>query len=87
MDILISHDNREVPASLAEGGGMALYAVPADYSPDGLYLAQWGAGELEPLPACADPALLLRLHLPARESGSGGLVEDYKAEGVNYAEN
>ena len=86
MDILISYDNQVVPVSLAEGDSVAVYAVPTDYSDDGLYLAQWGAGELEPVPACAAPALLLRLRLPALENGAGGLVEDFKSEGVDYAQ-
>lgn len=87
MDILISYDNRSLPLSLAEGESAALYGVPAEYSEDGLYLAQWGSGDLEPLPACADPVFLLRLRLPARDNGSGGLVEEYKKEGVSYAQN
>lgn len=85
MDILISYDNQVVPVSLAEGESVAVYGVPTDYSDDGLYLAQWGAGELEPVPACLAPALLLRLRLPVRENGAGGLVEDFKSEGVTYA--
>lgn len=87
MDILISYDNQAIPVSLAEGDSVAVYAVPTDYSDDGLYLAQWGTGELEPVPACAAPALLLRLRLPVRENGAGGLVEDVKSEGVSYAQN
>ena len=84
MDILISYDNQTVPAALAEGDCVAVYGVPTDYSDDGLYLARWGAGELEPVPACA-AALLFRLRLSVRENGAGGLVEDFKAEGVTYA--
>lgn len=85
MDILISYDNQAVPVTLAAGDSVAVYGVPKDYSDDGLYLAQWGAGELEAVPACAAPALLLRLRLPVRENGAGGLVEDFKGEGVTYA--
>lgn len=87
MDILISYDNQTFPVSLTEGDSVAVYAVPTEYSDDGLYLAQWGTGELEPVPACAAPALLLRLRRPVRENGAGSLVEDFKSEGVSYAQN
>lgn len=87
MDILISYDNQELPLSLAGGDSAALYDVPAAYSEDGLYLAQWGAGELEPLPACGARTPLLRLRLASGEDGADSLVEDFKAEGVHYAQN
>lgn len=84
MEILISCNEEVFPASLSAGESLALYTVPQDYSPDGLYLARWGARELEPVPACADPKLLLSLRL---EAEGEKLVELYKAEGVSYAEN
>ena len=65
MDILISYDNQTVLAALAEGDCLAVYGVPTDYSDDGLYLARWVAGELEPIPASAW-ALLLRLGVSVR---------------------
>ncbi|WP_419008645.1 hypothetical protein [Desulfovibrio sp.] len=87
MDILISYDILTVPASLALGDSLALYAVPAAYSEDGLYLAQWDAGELEPVPACSGVVPLLRLRLSSQGNGPGSLVEDFKSEGVSYAQN
>lgn len=87
MDILISYDNQDIHASLAAGDSVALYAVPTAYSEDGLYLAQWGAGELEPVPACGTRTPLLRLRLVSGEDGADSLVEDFKAEGVSYAQN
>lgn len=87
MDILISYDILTVPASLALGNSLALYAVPAAYSEDGLYLAQWDAGELEPVPACSGVVPLLRLRLSSQGNGPGSLVEDFKSEGVSYAQN
>lgn len=87
MDILISYDSLTVPASLALGDSLALYAVPAAYSEDGLYLAQWDAGELEPLPACSGVVPLLRLRLSSQGNGPDSLVEDFKSEGVSYAQN
>lgn len=83
MNILISRNAEVFPASLSAGESLTLYAVPQDYSPDGLYLARWGARELEPVPACADPKLLLSLRL---EAEGEKLVELYKAEEVSYAE-
>lgn len=87
MDILISYDILTVPASLALGDSLALYAVPAAYSEDGLYLAQWDAGELEPVPACSGVVPLLRLRLSSQGNGPDSLVEDFKSEGVSYAQN
>ena len=85
MNILISRNAEVFPASLSGGESLALYTVPQDYSPDGLYMARWGARELEPVPACAEPKLLLSLRLEAGNEGEK-LVELYKAEGVSYAE-
>lgn len=86
MNLTISHKGQNVPATLTRGDAAALYAVPAAYSEDGLYLARWGAGELEPLPACGTSAPLLRLRLGGME-GEESLAEEYKAEGVSYAQN
>lgn len=76
-----------VPASLALGDSLALYAVPAAYSEDGLYLAQWDAGELEPMPACSGAMPLLRLRLSSQGNNLGTLLEVFKSEGVSYAQN
>lgn len=86
MDILISYDDLTIPVALTAGDSMALYAVPTAYSEDGLYLAQWGTGELEPLPACGTWTPLLCLRLASGEDGDS-LVEDFKADGVSYAQN
>ena len=87
MDILISYDDLTIPVALVAGDNMALYAVPTAYSEDGLYLAQWGTGELEPLPACGTWTPLLRLRLVSGEDGADSLVEDFKSDGVSYAQN
>lgn len=87
MDILISYDDLTIPVALVAGDNMALYAVPTAYSEDGLYLAQWGTGELEPLPACGTWTPLLRLRLADGEDDADSLVEDFKADGVSYAQN
>lgn len=88
MDILISYDDLTIPVALAAGDNMALYAVPTAYSEDGLYLANGEPEELEPLPACGTWTPLLRLRLADGEDGADSLlVEDFKADGVSYAQN
>lgn len=87
MKILISCDDKSFPASLEPGDTLALYAVPQAYSEDGLYLARWAAGELEPVPACDGVGFLLKLCLETAQSGVETLREIYRAEGVEYAEN
>lgn len=82
MTILISYDENTFEARLADGGHLALYAVPTDYSGDGLFLATWNDGELEPRPACAVPDARSLLRLSCRE---GAIHETFKAEGVTYA--
>ncbi len=82
MTILISYDENAFEAPLADGGHLALYAVPTAYSADGLFLAMWNDGELEPRPACAVPDARLLLRLSRRE---GAVHETFKAEGVSYA--
>ena len=87
MDILISCEGKTFPASLEPGDTLALYSVPQSYSEDGLYLARWAAGELEPVPACDSVGFLLKLCLETAQSGAETLREIYKAEGLEYAEN
>ncbi len=87
MNILISCDGKSFPASLEPGDTLALYAVPQTYSEDGMYLARWAAGELEPVPACDSVGFLLKLCLEIAQSGAESLREIYRAEGVEYAEN
>ncbi len=82
MTILISYDENAFEVPLADGGHLALYAVPPAYSGDGLFLATWNDGELEPRPACAVPDARPLLHLSCRE---GAIHETFKAEGVSYA--
>lgn len=87
VNILISCDGKTFPASLEPGDTLALYAVPEAYSEDGLYLARWAQGELEPVPACDSIAFLLKLCLETAQNGVESLREVYCAEGVTYAEN
>ncbi len=86
MNILISRNAEVFPASLSGGESLALYTVPQDYSPDGLYMARWGAKELEPVPACDDAVLLLKLALE-QDNGGMSVREIYREEGVEYAQN
>ncbi len=83
----INYQGQQVETALAAGESLTLYAVPQDYSTDGLFLAVWGRNELEPLPACAAPALLLRLSMSDGMGGEVEPVEHFKAEGVTYAAN
>lgn len=87
MNILISCEGHSIPASLASGDTLALYSVPKSYSEDGLYLARWAQGELEPVPACDSVGFLFKVCLEAAQNGVETLKEIYRAEGVSYAEN
>lgn len=83
----IYYQGQQVEASLTAGESLTLYAVPQEYSQDGLFLAVWGRNELEPVPACAVPALLLRLSMSDGMGEEAAPVEHFKAEGVTYAAN
>lgn len=87
MNISISCLDKTFPAALSPGDTLALYSVPETYSEDGLYLARWAQGELEPVPACDGVGFLLRLSLENAQNGVETLREVYRAEGVEYAEN
>lgn len=87
MNLSIFYDEKSFPVSLGPGDTLALYAVPQAYSGDGLYLARWAQGELEPLPACDGVGFLLKLRLESSQAGLESLREIHKAEGVDYAEN
>ncbi len=83
----INYQGQQVETALTAGDSLTLYAVPQEYSEDGLFLAVWGRNELEPIPACAVPTLLLRLSMSDGMNGEAAPVEHFKAEGVTYAAN
>lgn len=88
MNVTITCEGQEIPVELAIGDNLTLYSVPTNYSEDGLYMAQWGAGDLEPIPACGRFTMLLHLHLMTDMGGVEPiLMEKFKVEGVSYAEN
>ena len=85
MNLLVTCRSASFAVRMETGETLALYEVPREYSEDGLYLATWGPGEYEPIPAGEWSAPLLRLRLMPPEDG--GLQEIRKGEGVSYAEN
>lgn len=85
MNLVIQDLNGELSASLEYGQSLALYTVPKEYSEDGYYLAEWNKDELEPVPACDNPKLVLQLRLEAEQSGGVKLVEEFKSQEITYA--
>lgn len=89
MNLTITYKGQEVSVEMEPGSDMTLYSVPKEYSEDGLYIAQWGIGDLEPIPASGRFTMLLHLQLHA---GTCCLEEPiirelYKVGDVSYAEN
>lgn len=84
-EIKFSYDGQEFTTSVPLSGHVKLYAVPEDYSDDGLYLATWANGEIEPAPACAIDDATLLAHLGVEQDGKS-CKTIYLAEGVKYAQ-
>lgn len=84
-EIAFSYSGQEFTISTPLSGHVKLYAVPEDYSDDGLYLATWANGEIEPIPACAIGNAVMLAHLKIEQEGSS-CKKIYIAEGVKYAQ-
>lgn len=71
------------------GDYVKIYKVPKSYSDDGLYIAKWRYGELEPAPACAGDAMELIADLQASEQDGqvvyNGMIAEGKFTGVGNA--
>lgn len=87
MDILISYDNQELSLSLAGGENAALYAVPTAIQRRRPVPGAMGNRRAGTPAACGTWTPLLRLCLADGEDGADSLVEDFKADGVSYAQN
>ena len=75
MNLVFTKGKKTFEIPVSGDAEVKLYTVSAAYSSDGRYLAVWGAGEVEPVPACeqADGTYVLR--------------ELFRAKGVTYAQN
>lgn len=45
-------DNIDCAIAARPGEKIKIYRVPQEYAEDGLFVAQWGFGEIEPAPGC-----------------------------------
>jgi len=68
-EIKFSYGGQEFTTPVPLSGHVKLYAVPENYSDDGLYLATWANGEIEPIPACAIGDTLMLAHLEMTQDG------------------
>ena len=84
----ILYNNTEIPLHypLSEPSGtVTVYAVPTEYSPDGLYMAAWGAADLEPVPASVtEKTMLLGRFAVTLTDGEPVFDPVTLAEGVSY---
>ena len=89
MKLIINNMKHELDCDNAEN--IKVYRVPDDYSVDGLYIAKWKYGEIEPFPAClgSDAHLIANGRIkPAGIGDSGALIFDgeYFEEGINICQ-
>lgn len=83
-NIKFSYGEHEFTTPAPFSGHVKLYAVPEAYSEDGLYLATWANGEIEPIPACAIGDATMLAHIETTQEGQCKPI--YLAEGVEYAQ-
>lgn len=89
MKISLSYARKKTKCELSEGERLRLYAVPAEYSEDGLYLAVWQRTRYEPVPACDAAQTTLLADLECGLAGADAapvLLEHYLVKGVKYAQ-
>lgn len=89
MILVFIRNKKKIEFNVDGGAEVKLYAVPADYSRDGVYISSWGVGELEPVPACHqnDAELLAHVSIIRQGNGSFSTQEIFFAKGVTYAQN
>lgn len=63
MNITFTYKAADMVVECAGGDMLKLYCVPLSYSDDGLYLAVWRRGEIEPFPACEGNDARLLAHI------------------------
>lgn len=84
--IKITSAGQSAESEIYAGQHLRLWAVPLSYSEDGLVVSVWGAGELEPYPACLGSEMRLMGEFECRqESGAERVVAISLVEGVEYA--
>ena len=79
MTFTLTYAKNTAQCELFPGQKLRLWAVPTAYSDDGLVVAVWGSGELEPCPAClgTDMELLAEYecrHDYSASTGGGGAL-------------
>ncbi len=89
MNLVFTKGKKTFEIPVSGDAEVKLYTVSAAYSSDGHYLAGWGAGEVEPVPACEQADTELLAHVAACLQGDGTYVlrELFRAKGVTYAQN
>lgn len=85
MNITLTYEKKSLSCDLEDRERLRLYSVPTEYSDDGLYLAAWKSGELEPVPACRCTEAVLLADLECNAEGDA-LIEHMLAKGVTYAQ-
>ena len=84
--IKLTYAGQSVESEVYAGQHLRLWGVPPTYSEDGLAVSVWGAGELEPYPACLGSEMRLMGEFECRqESGAARVVVISLADGVEYA--
>lgn len=87
MKFTITRSKKKLSYELAARERLRLYAVPEDYSPDGLLECLWSFGQLEPVPACDAARATLLADVGVRQESAGDvLVTHYLAKGVTCAQ-
>lgn len=89
MNLVFTKGKKTYEIPVHDSAEVKFYAVPTAYSSDGHYLSGWGAGELEPVPACgqSDTELLAHVAVGLQDDGTYALLEMFCAKGVTYAQN
>lgn len=89
MILVFTCNKKKVELPVEEGAEVKLYTVPTGYSRDGYYIASWGAGDLEPVPACHqhDANLLAHVSIARHDHDSFSIQQVFCAPGVTYAQN
>lgn len=86
MTFTLTYAKNTAQCELFPGQKLRLWAVPTAYSDDGLVVAVWGSGELEPCPACLGTDMEMLAEYECRhDDGSDRVVEIFRTKEVKYA--
>lgn len=70
MKIKVNNQEHEIATN--PGDHLKVYQVPSNYSDDGIFIARWQSGTIEPFPGCLGKDAQILADVIVSETGANG---------------